>query len=309
MMRYLRPTLAIFAGVILFTSPLAAQKGSTSPVVASAVIDETAIFIGGVGFGSAPAVTFGGFYLGGVSVNSLGTQIVANMPAMTPGTYQLTVISGNNKSAAFEITVGTQGPAGPAGADGAPGPAGPAGADGLPGPTGAQGPAGPAGPVGATGPAGPMGPFGPVGPMGPQGPEGPAGAGGVVNSAFVSAGGNNPTGTRDFLAAPVTLTLQSGQKAMVVSSKALGSSSVGGAANLNLYICYKLTSGGPISTIGAGSYGLRVGQNDKAMFSLNAIVSGLPAGTYSVGLCGETTDLNTNWNFNEYSYTSAIVFN
>ena len=164
----------VCAGVIPSTA--AAQK--TVPIVASATTsaDGSVLFVSGSGFGSAPIVTLGSIFLDGVTVNSLGTQITALMPALPLGSYLLTVQSGNSKSAAFEMAVGAgEGPEGPQGPPGPPGPAGAAGAQGPQGPAGPAGAAGPAGPQGPAGPAGPQGPEGPQGPMGLTGPAGPQG--------------------------------------------------------------------------------------------------------------------------------------
>ena len=64
-------------------------------------------------------------------------------------------------------------------------------------------------------------------------------------------------------------------------------------------------TGGLIATQGAGSYGYAVPQNMRMNFTLSANVTGLAAGTYQVGLCGT----GTNWNNNEYSYTTVLVYN
>jgi len=40
---------------------------------------------------------------------------------------------------------------------------------------------------------------------------------------------------------------------------------------------------------------------------LNAIITGLGTGTYDVGLCGYSSDAS-NWDANDYGYTSAFVF-
>src|SRR5271163_703635 len=64
---------------------------------------------------------------------------------------------------------GSEGPAGPKGADGAVGPAGP---EGAVGPKGAEGAVGPAGPEGAVGPKGAKGAVGPAGPEGAVGSKG-----------------------------------------------------------------------------------------------------------------------------------------
>jgi hypothetical protein len=93
---------------------------------------------------------------------------------------------------------------------------------------------------------------------------------------------------------------------MVVSSAALGSTSIGGASALDLYICYKSTMG-TIQTWGSGIFDLTAAQNQRHLFTLSAVLSGLPADTYAVGLCGSSTSAVT-WNWNEYSYTSALIF-
>jgi hypothetical protein len=86
------------------------------------------------------------------------TSIQATLPtSLPPGSYVLTVVSGNGTpgTGLVDVTIGTQGPQGPQGPTGATGPAGPTGATGAQGP---QGVAGPTGPTGATGPQGPPGP-------------------------------------------------------------------------------------------------------------------------------------------------------
>jgi hypothetical protein len=40
---------------------------------------------------------------------------------------------------------------------------------------------------------------------------------------------------------------------------------------------------------------------------LNAVIDGLAVETYQVGLCGYSSDAS-NWNANDYGYTSAFVF-
>jgi hypothetical protein len=123
--------------------------------------------------------------------------------------------------------------------------------------------------------------------------------------------GANPVATSyAFLAAPATVTIAAGQKISVTSSKALGSSLAAGAHNLNLDICRAPSGGTPVSTSGlGGEFGLGVSQGERIPFTLTAVFSGLPAGTYLVGHCGETstsTDASA-WNSNEFSYTTAMV--
>lgn len=201
---------------------------------------------------------------------------------------------------------GPQGPAGPQGATGATGPQGPAGPQGNPGPagpagaagaTGPQGPAGPAGPAGATGAQGPAGPAGATGPAGPQGPSGVVGQGFSTGSATVGS-------TLAFIGPTVSVTVAAGQKVYVSSNAALGANATA-ATSLNIYICYQ---SGSITQVGFGSFGLTAAANQRQMYGLSAVITGLSAGTYLVGLCGSSTN-SANWTNNEYGYTSALVFN
>lgn len=198
--------------------------------------------------------------------------------------------------------VGEQGPEGPAGPAGAQGPQGPAGAQGPQGPQGAQGPAGAPGAQGPQGPAGAAGAQGPAGAAGPQGPSG------VVSSSFTHGAGTSPTGsTTMFLAAPTTVSVASGQVVHVTSHKAMGTTAAGGALGLNLYICYRASgSTATPNTVGLGSFGNRVPQNTRITFGLSATITGL-SGTYQVGLCGHPSG-DANWNSNEWSYTTALVY-
>jgi hypothetical protein len=200
---------------------------------------------------------------------------------------------------------GPTGPQGPAGPQGDPGPQGPQGPQGDPGATGPQGPQGPQGPTGATGPQGPQGPTGPTGPQGPQGPQGPSG---VVASAMVSGFSVSPIpSTLSFLGPFATVSITSGQKIQVIVSAGLGANA-SGANGLNLYICYQLSGGGTLTTDPYGGiFGLTETANQRHVVTMHVILSGLSAGTYLVGLCGQST--SPNWTNNEYNYTSALVFN
>ncbi len=211
---------------------------------------------------------------------------------------------------------GPQGPAGPQGPTGATGPQGPAGPQGNPGPagpagaTGATGPQGPAGPVGATGPQGPAGPTGatgatgPAGPAGATGPAGPQGPSGVVGQGFASGFATAPTASTAFISPTVSVTITAGQKIFVSSNAALGAGA-NAATSLNLYICYQ---SGTLTTFGGGTFGLTAAANQRQLYGLSAVITGLSAGTYLVGLCGASSNA-ANWTNNEYAYNSAIVFN
>jgi collagen triple helix repeat protein/IPT/TIG domain-containing protein len=150
--------------LLLFALGVAVPALGAEFVINRVEVDDAAGLVGihGLGFGTdVPLVTLEGTPL--TVVSNTNTQIVVNLPAGTvPGTYLLRVIQqvgsgpfGGLSSAAFNATIGEEGPVGPQG------PAGPAGPQGVPGP---QGPDGPQGPQGAAGPQGPTGPIGPEGP-------------------------------------------------------------------------------------------------------------------------------------------------
>jgi hypothetical protein len=126
---------------------------------------------------------------------------------------------------------------------------------------------------------------------------------------FASNLGSNPAITNAFLATPVTVTITSTeQRVLVTSHKAFGSTAAGGANNLNLHIGYRLaSSSGSPTTVGAGVLGNRVAANMRITMGLSAVVTGLAPGNYQVGLAGSSADA-ANWNFNEYSYTTAVVY-
>lgn len=148
----------------------------------------TGLVITGSNFGdTVPGVELQGSPL--MVLSNTATRIQASLPpGVVPGTYLLNVIQGN-RSAAFNVAVGEEGPVGPQGPQG------------LTGATGAIGPQGPAGPQGATGPQGPAGPQGATGPRGftgPQGPQGPAGPGSVT-----SVGASGPLSVTNATTTPV----------------------------------------------------------------------------------------------------------
>ena len=236
---------------------------------------------------------------------------------------------------------GAVGPTGPTGVAGATGATGPAGATGAAGAQGAQGVAGPQGNPGtngingtngATGPAGANGSNGATGATGPAGangsngtngsngatgatgPAGPTGAQGIVSASYASGYPGDPTPTLAFLTTPVSVTVSgTTQKVHVVASRALGSAVSGGGTNLNLYTCWQ-QGAGAINALdgvgGGGMWGLTAPQNQRHIFTVTGVLTGLAAGTYNVGMCGQTsTTPNVTWDNNEYGYTSAFVAN
>jgi hypothetical protein len=125
--------------------------------------------------------------------------------------------------------------------------------------------------------------------------------------AFASGPGASPTLVLAFLAPPATVTVGTGQSVHVTSHKALGTTVPGGAAFLNLWICRAPSPAGtPLTQVGGGVLGNQVAQNTRIPMGLSAVITP-PPGAYQVGLCGQTSDGNLNWNSNEFGYTSAIV--
>lgn len=130
-----------------------------------------------------------------------------------------------------------------------------------------------------------------------------------TTTGFVSGYGANPTSTLAFLAPVTTVAITAEQKILVTAHKAFGSTVAGGADGLNLWIGYRQTgSGNAPSTVGAGILGNRVPQYTRFTFGLSAVITGLPAGTYDVGMVGTAAN-GANWNSNEYGYVTAIVLN
>jgi hypothetical protein len=120
--------------------------------------------------------------------------------------------------------------------------------------------------------------------------------------------GNDPAIVRAFLADPVDVTIVSTtQKVLVTSSKALGTAlalgAFGGAMDLDLWICSEV--GGALTQIGVGVLDMRAAEDTRQLYTLSATATGLAPGAYRFGLCGMSSDVN--WNWNEFSYTTALV--
>ena len=87
------------------------------------------------------------------------------------------------------------------------------------------------------------------------------------------------------------------------AGRALGSTTNGDS--LSLFVCYR--NGGAITISGSGMTGLRLSGIQRSLYSLSTIMSGLPAGTYTVGLCGTAPNPNGPWNNNGEGFTTAMV--
>jgi hypothetical protein len=138
----------------------------------------------------------------------------------------------------------------------------------------------------------------------------PSVPGAVEDTGFAVSSGNTPTATLQFLAPPTVVTVTSPTQIVnVVSNKAFGSSLAGGGTALTLYMCYRVSGSAvtptPIGGAGAFSGNQALPQGTRVVMGLSANVSGLSAADYEVGLCGT----GTNWNSNEWGFTTALVFN
>jgi hypothetical protein len=110
--------------------------------------------------------------------------------------------------------------------------------------------------------------------------------------------------TVTMLAEPLTVQIAStSQKILVSSHKALGS--YWAAQGLNLWICQQ-DNAGTLTKVGPGIYNLSLPNGGLQVYSLSATIENLAAGTYQVGLCGSSND-SANWNWDEFSYTTALV--
>jgi hypothetical protein len=129
------------------------------------------------------------------------------------------------------------------------------------------------------------------------------------SATFANGSGTTPTATTQFLSPYVTVTITAGQKIMVTANQTFGSTAVGGADSLDLYIGYRVAgSGATPTTLGGGMYNNRVQQNTRIPMGISGVISGLAAGSYEVGMAGDD-DGNGNWNYNEWGYVSVLVLN
>ncbi len=171
---------AIAAAAFLLTATVA---WAATPSISDVLVDNanSKITIQGVNlFGSsslAPKVTLGTAVLV-LQSGALKTSIMATLPALAPGTYNLTVTpkksNGDDDDSNlenFQVAIGPIGPQGPMG---------------LQGPIGATGPAGPVGPTGNTGATGPTGNTGPQGVQGIKGDTGATGPQGTSGPGFLT---------------------------------------------------------------------------------------------------------------------------
>lgn len=131
----------------------------------------------------------------------------------------------------------------------------------------------------------------------------------ATNQAFfISGPGVMPTATTGFLSTTLNVTITAGQKIHVTATQTFGSTALLGGGGLDIYIGYRLVGAPAISLAGGGMWDNRVPQNTRIPFTVSAVLTGLPAGTYEVGMAGDD-DGNGMWNNMEWGYVSVIVLN
>ncbi|WP_437817950.1 hypothetical protein [Sorangium sp. So ce1078] len=86
------------------------------------------------------------------------------------------------------------------------------------------------------------------------------------------------------------------------------------ADSLNLYMCYQRVRSGPsgpvldeVQVVGLGLAGGKVPAGTRVSFGLSAVITGLNAGTYNIGMCGQT--YSANWTSNDFGYLSLLLVN
>jgi hypothetical protein len=147
---------------------------------------------------------------------------------------------------------------------------------------------------GTPGPAGPQGPEGPAGPAGPQGATGMATV--LPINGFAGSNIASLSGAYVFVGPTVSVTITAGQKIVAVSSAPL--STTGGTTFAQIGICYAIPPlNSPINNFVGSNYSIVEFTNTRNTYTASATISGLAAGTYTIGLGVKnfgSVDLNDN---------------
>jgi hypothetical protein len=127
-----------------------------------------------------------------------------------------------------------------------------------------------------------------------------------VSSSFNSGPGGTPSLTLQFLSPTALVNITAAnQSVFVVANRALGAYAAA-AGDLDLWVCYGNDIGGGLVQVGGAIYDMAVSPNIRIPFNMNGIITNLPIGTYTVGMCG--TSSSANWTNNEWGYVSALVY-
>ena len=137
----------------------------------------------------------------------------------------------------------------------------------------------------------------------------------VAPAVFNGSGGviTPPSaGAYAFAGPTVTVTITSTADVVYFTGNiAMGSTTAGGANNLNIFPSYTF-NGGAINTsgIGGGIFGLRCAQNTRQTYGISYVFTNLAPGTYVFGVAATIDNAPeiVKWNYNEYGYVSAIKF-
>ena len=145
-----------------------------------------------------------------------------------------------------------------------------------------------------------------LGATGPQGPQGPVGATGVIESYSIAGTSAYPSNVLSFITPTITITLQQGQKVLLIATRAMGGYAA--AHELGIYpACQSTVPNSPIINHGLGMFGHQVPANTRIDFSVHGVFQDLPAGTYKFGMSGVHNSPNP-WSNTEWAYVTALVF-
>ncbi len=190
---------------------------------------------------------------------------------------------------------GGSGVQGPKGDKGDPGPKGDPGVKGDPGAAGAQGIQGLQGDVGAPGPKGDRGD------VGPQGPEGPPGTGGSGDAWSIFGDGRTIGLDLAFASDPLSLTVDSPSNKFILTASAshyfMATAAFANSTTANYSLAIRPASGGAFVMMGGQSYSTfwarpdNSYQFDTKTMTLSGVLSGLPVGSYQVGLVASSSDM------------------
>ena len=109
------------------------------------------------------------------------------------------------------------------------------------------------------------------------------------------------------------VTTSAGQRIVVQSTAAMGTTVDGGAGDLKLDLCYKSTAAdSAVRDLpgGAHIFDVTLLKNQRMPFSLSWTAT-LPAGTYQVGMCYGLINLDSaaGWNANDWTRNMVQVYN
>ncbi len=319
--------LTIASVFLVAASPLAAKNKDPVIIEVFADLDANELHIIGENF-DEPKVRLGN-YSGALNVISDQAEdlLIVELPDdLLPGSYLLEVENKKaNKSNTFDLTIAVSGNGG---GSGEPGLTGLQGEVARTRPQGEAGPAGPQGEAGAVGPQGPVGPQGIAGAKGDKGDKGDRGdagqqgSSGIIQAAYVSDPVLAPAAELAFISAVAKVLIEGeGHSAFINATAALGTT-LDNVLPLNIYPCYEYQDeeGGNsgMKTLGGGMWGLAVPQNTRTTMSISAVLKEAAPGSYRIGMCGlvpgqDATDeagdpIDTQWDNNDFSYVSVLVF-